>query len=530
VSPDEQGRLPLRCWTTYVLEADVEVSLPRGLRAEALPRGGDEPYRYRVDFGDYVGRLTVDGTELMVRSAKLDDEGFDDLLAQITSRIAELPFDFSTPTFTPFALEALAGRDLLYHAFLYLRWALWHAAPSLAEVWAAVSADPHRHLVREERSVEVWQARSVGAGMFERIVADPSVWCRVDPGASVGRTVLARALQVGDALHVPATVCESVVRSSLDTAENRFAKHVVRLMADVMEQAAALFGSGAVDPGLRHDAELLSRELRQMVTARWLDEVGELQRFPAESQVMQKRFGYREILGYYLALTLTARYPLAAADVTRLVETKSASTLYEYWTFFELADVLGRLVGSPMEATKTVHQGPFASTLAEGIRLDFPSVVGVPIELWYNRTFSRSRPGSPSYSVPLRPDVTLRIGDRLHLLDAKFRVDQFDVPESEAMTQDDAESQGAVTKGWFKHADIHKMHAYKDAIGDEAASVETVWVLYPGTEFAFFDESGVKAVTPKTLAPRPRGVGAIPMVPLERSSAVLGEVLMRVLE
>jgi predicted component of viral defense system (DUF524 family) len=49
-----------------------------------------------------------------------------------------------------------------------------------------------------------------------------------------------------------------------------------------------------------------------------------------------------------------------------------------------------------------------------------------------------------------------------------------------------------VTRGWFKHADILKMHAYKDAIGIPAGQVASVWVLYPGTEFRFFAEDGTK--------------------------------------
>jgi hypothetical protein len=45
----------------------------------------------------------LDGIDILVSSKKLDEDGFDALLRSITSRVAELPFDFSTPTFVPFA-------------------------------------------------------------------------------------------------------------------------------------------------------------------------------------------------------------------------------------------------------------------------------------------------------------------------------------------------------------------------------------------------------------------------------------------
>jgi predicted component of viral defense system (DUF524 family) len=243
-------------------------------------------------------------------------------------------------------------------------------------------------------------------------------------------------------------------------------------------------------------------------------------------------------------LVLASRYPLAAADITRIVETKSASLLYEYWAFFELAEALGDLIGEPVEAVKTTEEvtrnGPFASELREGIKLTFPPVAaaglpggpaarsargaaagagaGCSIELWYNLSFSRSAAaGARSYSVPLRPDICLRVGDQIHLFDAKFRVEQFEIPEPEAIAEEEAESRGTVTQNWFKHADIHKMHAYKDAIGGDAGRVASVWVLYPGDQFRFYREDGTRVESADGLAALPagalRGVGAVPMRP-----------------
>ena len=74
---------------------------------------------------------------------------------------------------------------------------------------------------------------------------------------------------------------------------------------------------------------------------------------------------------------------------------------------------------------------------------------------------------------------------------------------------------GVASKGWWKNADIHKMHAYKDALGSEGARVATVWVLYPGTEERFYE------VAPGAM----EGVGAIPLEPqgdrVELSSRLL---------
>ncbi len=514
VCADDQGRLSLQCWATYVIEVEEGTPLPAALRAELLPRHGTEPYRYRLNFGDYVGRLHLEGLVVNVSSPKLDDEGFDALLCQITSRIAELPFDFSTPAFVPFSRESLEGRDLLYHALLYLRWAAWYATPSLGELWASVAARPHRQLIREERRTALWEARSVSPRTLERIAADSSSWYPVAGRHRLASTALARALEVDGVPHLPLEITEPCSRTSLDTDENRFVKHFVGLAADLIDRAGRILAAEPSDSVLCADARALAGELRLMAAADWLSEVGEFERFPVHSQVMQKRFGYREMLVHYLALVLASRYPLKAADITRLVETKSASLLYEYWTFFEIAESLGALLGRPIEAIKTRESSSFATTLSEGIKLTFPATVdGLPVELWCNRTFSRARPASPSYSVPLRPDITLRTGSRLQLFEAKFRVEHFEVTENDLAAEEAAESRDTVTRGWFKHADIHKMHAYKDAIGGDRQEVSSVWVLYPGTEFAFFPETGSKVTAARDLPRAIRGVGAIPMTP-----------------
>ena len=71
---------------------------------------------------------------------------------------------------------------------------------------------------------------------------------------------------------------------------------------------------------------------------------------------------------------------------------------------------------------------------------------------------------------------------------------------------------------WWKNADIHKMHAYKDALGRDGASVATVRVLYPGTEEVFYPAN----------AEGTEGVGAVPLVP-GKASEELERVLARIL-
>jgi len=342
----------LDCWRTYLLESDEPLTFPPGFATE-IPPFDEPPYHYQVNFGDYVGRFNLAGSEFRVTSKKLDEAGFECLLQDISNRVAELPFDFNSPTFVPFDREATWAKDLIYHALLYLRWARWFARPTFPEIWAGIAADPHRSLVRDERRTAPWETRAVSTRTLERILVDSHLWIPLPERSPLASTWLARVLGHG--------------------------------------------GSPCFRVGLEGDLNILYKD---------------------------------------------------------------------------------------------------------------------DIRLSYNWTFSRNRAVSHSYSLPLRPDISLRIGGRLHLFDAKFRIEKWEMPEAaESEAEDEAAQKPMESAGYFKAADIHKMHAYRDAISEGGSSPETVWVLYPGTSFAFYDRLQGFEDAPEALGKAPRGVGAIPLSP-----------------
>lgn len=525
------GRMVLSCWRDYVFEgADGEsCALPASCIKRHLP--GDSGWRVMVNFGDYVGLLSIGAYTIEIRSKKLDSRGFDALLTQISARIANLPFDVNAPAFVPFSRTDLSERDRLYHALVYLRWAMRFRSPSLRETWAQIAADPHRVLVREERRRSPWDARGVTPRTLERLAAHPENWTRLDPDSPLASTALARALTDRSGVrHFPTQVVEVVADTCLDVPENRFAKHFVSVARELLERTSDLFDSLAgVDPHLASEARELAAELRAMEATPFLRDIGEMRRFPVHSQVLQKRAEYRELLMHHQALVLATSYPIDSTDLTRIIETKSASVLYEYWCFFEIAEQLSPIFGPPLN--RVVASGDeLHAGLAEGLSLQYQG----DVELHYNRSFSRSNASWSSYSVALRPDIVLRVGDSLHLFDAKFRVDGWTIPEDEGLTESDLadadDHAGVASRSWWKNADIHKMHAYKDALRGNGAKPQSVWVLYPGSEFVFYREDGTKLHAPSELGPSAVGVGAIPMKPSPATANVgCADVLARLL-
>ena len=64
-------------------------------------------------------------------------------------------------------------------------------------------------------------------------------------------------------------------------------------------------------------------------------------------------------------------------------------------------------------------------------------------------------------------------------------------------------------RGMYKQADIYKMHTYRDAL----PSARSVWILYPGSEFRFFDVEQGRVDRASELGATPDGVGAVGLNP-----------------
>jgi predicted component of viral defense system (DUF524 family) len=253
-------------------------------------------------------------------------------------------------------------------------------------------------------------------------------------------------------------------------------------------------------------------------------DVGELEIFPASSQVLLRRDGYRECLQVYRLLHI-ARAPIFDR-LQDAIDNRRIDQLYEFWCFFKLAEMLAEILGN--------GQRPYFSTLESdegGLRHGLSAELGNGYQLFYNRTFSHGKGSGRSYSVSLRPDFSLfslmkdeQMKDEqlLVVFDAKFRFDERDIQPNQLLEEemDDAQQEGD-TERLAKHADICKMHTYRDALQCRAAAV-----IFPGTEAVLYPIDGIER--DKTKKPCIldivqnecwRGVGALPLVPEPRGKS-----------
>ena len=168
---------------------------------------------------------------------------------------------------------------------------------------------------------------------------------------------------------------------------------------------------------------------------------------------------------------------------------KKVFELYEYWCYFELADMISNICDSTIDFNDifSLSEDNMTISLREGIVKKFffnANYDSIRIDLLYNKTFRKSKFSDyNSYSVNLRPDYSLviHIGEERYIIhfDAKYKLN--------------------INEESFKNEDVVKMHAYKDAIADTIGA----YVLYPGEKKRLYHEDEMKL----------KSVGAFPLNP-----------------
>jgi hypothetical protein len=435
----------------------------------------------------YVGTLGLGNSNYDVRSRKLSvgdsgDAQFASLLLDIDSILSGLIFRYDGATSRRGQESNRAHQPSLLERLDFFQSVMWGPSPaeSLAGAFARISKSPHSKLEQESKEVPASAARRIDVPQLFKTLARRELDLVTNDRLRENR--LAVRGREGDA-YLPAKVPIKSQRVSFDTAENRFIKFALK---DVESVCLGVLADSSYPSLARSDARRLLSETRRLLGDVLFEGVGPLHTLPTHSPVLASNEAYARIYALHLRSRLGVRDPLQEArHQLRSSPLKDIATLYEIWTFFKTATaVLG-------------GDGPILTSSYDSQRLTYGTTWrrgGVAIS--YNRTFA---PPRQSYSVPLRPDITIEAPDTILLLDAKYKSDR-------AIPADDDDF--SETSATVKRVDLHKMHTYVDAIPNAAAAL----ALYPGTEQVLFPrrQSGADPLSDLMAS---GGVGGLPLVP-----------------
>ncbi len=483
---------------------------------------------YELLFNNFVGWSRLNGELMKVVTPKLRASDFDAMLHQITEVYTSLPFAFNTPSFLPFERIAPGGEDILYHAFMYLRYIALNAEANLESIVNRIIANPHRVLLQEQERQPIHRAKRFRPASLNRLVSCTCDLLCTENAPHLAQYEVAKRLRGASGDQYFPTHIECTKKTvSLDTPENRFVKHFVSYclyLAEVFHRRFIRMAAKGrlIDYGLVDDTHRMIKTLESLLARAFFDELGEMQHLPYNSQVLQKAAGYRELFMYFNRMNLGSTYPMGCADLMKIIQNKDIALLYEYWTFFACLDGLRDILGEPNNLAL-----PDSDVLQSELPWNLCADFGEGISLFYNKTYRGH--GKESYSLSYRPDISLETGDSIYIFDAKFKKEN--VIDSQFESEETAESEEEEFSQGFKYGDINKMHCYRDAIN----GVKAAFILYPGTRFRFFHRTEGKAFSIDDFSSFD-GVGAIPLRPSGKSgekvrgAVLLSEVLCKVLQ
>ena len=261
----------------------------------------------------------------------------------------------------------------------------------------------------------------------------------------------------------PILVPQTRRHENFDNADNRGALAFVRALSGALHRAQQTQWWRALNLEQRMQIENLERELNGFC-ARFPQNIGAVR-----APWLPRAAPYRAL--WRLEQSWRGAGAPLWENAARLARVRDIATLWELHVFFDLIERIEN-------AYKTRAQLEINWDEERGLLAPSRAQFGE-----YTLTFNGP---APSYSTPLRPDyLWSRGGVAIAAFDAKFRFDAL----------------GGTGRG----ADLHKMHAYRDALGVGAAIA-----LHPGTQTTFFDrERGPLGRVPfaAILAGEAAGVG-----------------------
>lgn len=328
-----------------------------------------------------------------------------------------------------------------------------------------------------------------------------------------------------------ATKIESFIKfESFDTSENRFIKHALETFLKFCMDMSNHQNAGI---RLKTEANIVSEKLETHLQHNLFKGVSRPTTLKLNSPTLQKKEGYREILKVWLKYDLAAKLIWSGGDEVYSGGKKDIATLYEYWLFFKLLEVLKSVFDiEPKELEKLIvpSNDKLSLQLMQG---KITALIGtytkanrdLNVRFNYNRSFgggTHDISKSGSWTTTLRPDYTLSIWPTklkeieaeatdqiVHIhFDAKYKIANINKILGEDKNENDLTTEkNQNLKGIYKNADLLKMHAYKDAIRRTSGA----YILYPGE----MDKSlrGFHEVLP--------GLGAFPIKPSENTNETI---------
>ena len=457
--------------------------------------------------GIYVGHLALQVVEvdtqkqvgsvsLEIRSTKSEYRSdYRLMLDEIAEYYTDLVLQQGSPVTQKLEIDQSCSSKTLYQRFSFVRSLI--DSEAFSEAIHKIISNPVRKWTDANIERNIVGVKRLSRKNIRQIVV------------STDRIQLPRGMRMGmpeGLTSVPRRIEVEYKRDTTDCQENQFVKFVLRTFVNFCSEIKGFVNA---TEQLKMEANQTLERLYGHLDNQFFRQISQPTHMNMNSPVLQRKEGYREVLQAWLLFDLAAKLNWTGGDDVYDAGKKNVATLYEYWLFFKLLELVSEFFHIEPQAKKelvdfkedtinlNLRQGRMR--MVSGRQETFSRVLNVAF--YYNRTFNKVADGEDSihkagsWTMTMRPDYTLSLwpgeiseqeAERQELMihihfDAKYRLNKVlleDKDIEENIEKDLAEEKREQELKIYKRGDLLKMHAYKDAIRRTSGA----YVLYPGDE------------------------------------------------
>ncbi len=471
-------------------------------------------------FNVKIGNIESISHPFEVRSRKIGYQGqYPAMIGDLSEAASGLLLESKAPLYQLYDFDDKVRRSY-YEDFMFI--AYLFKPENLPESYEYIRRNIYNRLERKIQEIHSCLASTISPGDLIRIVSCSENLQQLE------EPIIGWPPEMKN--YFPIQINQEICEETIDTPENRLLKNFLRSLESLILQLRKRVPEGYI----KERAEEYNAILQDYLADDWLHDVGILHYVPSNSQVLQKREGYRSIFQFYLNFEFAFRFEWAEMGNLLQGYNRRLSEIYEYWCYFKLVKVLGYLSNQKV-CLENIFEKRGGRRWSLSLKRGNSSMQQFQIELdgkiinlylWYNKRFSR-KTRNPSYSLPFKPDysILVKIDEYQFFLhfDAKYRSEgdvlefyeeigreplSHDVVKEETLEAFDQKEESEVQERdmnedilrKYKDGDIYKMHTYKDAI----LRSEGAYIFYPGDRKAMFRVKNDQEIP---------SVGAFPLTP-----------------
>lgn len=455
----------------------------------SIPSSSKDFCSANLNTGSYAGKSFIDielnGSEpikipFFVHPKKLNFDHYSAMISYLCQTASGIVFD-SAPVFESQELKDI-NRETFYEDFIFFEYLF--RPENLISSYEHIRRDPYKVLKRYQEPVPITLATNVGPSELINMASDSG-------NLDKAKKIPARWPE-GMKDFIPNKINQSFYEEIVDNPENQFVKFFMHLTGELIQNIVKYIDKEELKGYAVDKIFNYQNIIQEYLLDDWLDDVGDMHYFPSNSQILQKKSGYRDILSFFMVLESAFYIKIDGLEDLLKGYQRKLYDLYEYWCYIKLFEILSKLANIEPDYNKlfvSKDEKEWLMELKRGIaskqkfKVKYNNIE-FDVKLLYNRLYKGKNYLKGSYSLSLKPDYTIIIksGEYKYLIhfDAKYRSDIiFDDKDINKRDKEEDE------KRIYKSADIYKMHTYKDAIKGSLGA----YVLYPGDIPKIYNEN-----------------------------------------